>query len=152
MLCLLGICFSTVAFSQTSVIAVKSHSGDLSEIPNSTDHFGMVAPRPVYDTLIKLEGTCVIQIGSREYSGRFRDTICDHWYYKQHNFSEKKIQEFHGDHVVLINFQKDSSIDTGNDSPSFRSTRRNSSELIFLLLVLIGLGSYVALQIGRAHV
>lgn len=143
--CLLGICMSTLSFSQTSVIAVKSHSGNLDEIPNSTDHFGMVPSVPTYDTLIKLYGTCVVQIGSNNYSGRFRDTVCDHWYYKQHNFTVKKIQEFHGQDIVLINFPEDNTKDTRNDSPYSRSIRRNSSELLFIMLVLIGLGSYIAL-------
>ncbi len=134
--------------AQTSIVSLKSHHGEIAELPNSEDKFGIVMPSPVYDTLIRMSGDCVVQIGSRAYSYgddgiRFRDTVCEHWYYQQVNFDEKAIQEYHGGDVTMIGFEATDNYRKKN-SPYFnkRSVKQSSKEL-FILLVLIGLGVFL---------
>lgn len=134
--------------AQTSVITLKSHHGEISELPLTEDKFGIVMPSPVYDTLIRLSDDCVIQIGSQamSYQGdgvRFRDTICEHWYYQKVAFDEEAVQEFHGGKVTLIGFEKTADSQE-KDSPFFkkRSVKQSSKELFFIL-VLIGLGTFL---------
>ena len=134
--------FSTVAFGQTSVISVRSHSGDLEEIPEAQDKFGEFVPTPIYDTLIKTEDDCVIQIGTTHY-GHFRDTVCEHWYYDEHGLTEDAMRNYYGQSVVLIGFESKGPIINGNDSPFSGRNKQNSSKLIFILLTLTGLGTYI---------
>ncbi|GAB5418306.1 MAG: hypothetical protein Crog4KO_15900 [Crocinitomicaceae bacterium] len=134
--------------AQTSVVGLKSHHGDIAELPESEDKFGMVMPSPVYDTLIRISGDCVIQLGSRAFSYRdkgvrFRDTVCEHWYYQKVDFDEKLIQEYHGGNVTMIGFESTENY-RKKQSPYFRkrSVKQSSKEL-FILLVLIGLGVFL---------
>lgn len=140
---------SYLSFGQTSVISIKSRSGDLAEIPDSPDKYGAVAPRRVYDTLIKIEGNCVVQIGHGGWAeARFQDTVCEHWYYEQNNYDPEKINEYHGSDVVLIGFDERSEIDM-----RYRPFRRKSNKLsmkwLIILLGIAGLGTYVGLPVGR---
>jgi len=136
---------SLSATAQTSVISVKSHQGKINSVVDASDHFGYFEPPKVFDTIIKIDAHCVVQLGwqdSEDY--RFRDTICAHWYYEEHNYSEQKIQEFHGDHTVLIGFTKETNSINQQDRPFGNRTQRQSIPFIFIFLVLAGLGAYIA--------
>lgn len=133
------------SFAQTSVISVKSHQGTKSSIADASDHFGRMEPRREFDTIIRVDAHCVVQLGWQEYEGnRFRDTVCGHWYYEEHNYSEQKAQEFHGEHVLVIGFKKETNSIDPQDQPFGGRTRRQSFPLIFIILVLTGLGGYIA--------
>jgi hypothetical protein len=132
--------------AQTSVIGVKSHHGAVAEIPNAPDKFGEMSPVPIYDTVIKINNKCVIQIGvDNGWGVAFRDTVCDHWYYQNVNFDVKKVQEYHGRHVKLVGFDDDESNIQQKENPAFNiHTNKFSSKWLFLFIVLAGLGVYVA--------
>jgi hypothetical protein len=137
------------SFGQTAVIDVKSRHANLKEIPHAIDQFGVVAPIPHYDTLIRIDATCIIQIGSKQqYSGldqqRFRDTICDHWYYKQVQFDPEKIREYHGQNVVMIGFENDQSQRSHETRPfQNRTTHRQSLPWLFIAILLGTLSVYI---------
>lgn len=140
------------AFGQTTVISIKSRQGDLAEIPSSTDKFGEFVPTPIYDTIIKIDDHCVIQIGTNGWQTvRFRDTICNHWYYEQNHYDLEKVQEYHGDNVVLIGFEDDHS----ELPPKYRPFRHKPNRLsigwIMVLLGLAGLGTYIGYPGGRTE-
>lgn len=132
--------------AQTSVIGVKSHHGDRAEIPNAADNFGEMAPMPVLDSIVKLNGECVIQVGEDNGWGMpFRDTVCDHWYYKDVNFDADKIKEYHGGKVQMIGFDDDSGSVESKKSPFFRKrTSTQSSKWLALIIVLSAFGTYLA--------
>lgn len=137
---LLLIC--SITLGQTSVISVKSHSGELNEVPEAQDKFGEFIPAPTYDTLIKTDNNCVIQIGTSHF-GRFRDTVCEHWYYDKHELNEKNMREYYGEDVILIGFDKKAPKINGNDAPFSGWNKQNSSKLIVVILILSGLSSYI---------
>lgn len=140
---LISVSLSTSA--QTSVISVKSHQGNLNSIVDANDHFGAFEAPRVYDTIIKIDGQCVVQLGWQNSENfRFRDTVCDHWYYQQSNYSEKKIQEYHGKKTVLIGFTKETNSSNQQDRPFGNRTQKQSLPFIFILLVLAGLSAYIA--------
>jgi len=136
---------ATTTLAQTSVIAVKSHHGDLSEIPESTDHFGEFRPMPVYDTIVKINNGCVIQIGKDNGFGMpFKDTVCDHWYYEKVRYDIDKVQEYHGKDVILVGFSKEESNLRIKNNPFFGGMRKSGFPLWALIpITLIGLGLYI---------
>lgn len=133
--------------AQTSVIGVKSHHGAVAELPKATDKFGEMDfnRTPICDTIVKINNTCVIQIGQNNGWGMpFRDTVCDHEYYRLINFDAEEIKKFHGGNVKLIGFDDDGSNIQQKDNPAlYMHTNKLSSKWLFLILVLTGLGVYV---------
>ncbi|GAB5424442.1 MAG: hypothetical protein Crog4KO_15890 [Crocinitomicaceae bacterium] len=132
-------------FAQTSVIAVKSHHGNDAEISQSVDKFGELAPVPVIDRLVKINDKCVVQIGEDNGWGMpFRDTVCDHWYYRDVNFDADKIREYHGGKIKMVGFDDDSGSVQTKKSPFFnKRSSKQSSKWLALFLVLAGLGAYL---------
>lgn len=131
-----------MASAQTSVISTKSRSGKSYEIANAPDRYGVIEPRVQIDTLIKINDHCVVQLGQHRYRGHVRDTVCDHWYYEQHNYRESSIEEFHGKNVVLIGFKEPAGFDD-HGSPIYRRSRRNSTELLIIFLILSAISTYI---------
>lgn len=136
---------ATTTLAQTSVIAVKSHHGDLIQIPESTDHFGEMAPMPVYDTIIKLTNNCVIQIGENNgYGMNFRDTVCGHWYYEKVKYDVDKVQEYHGKDVILVGFNNEESNIKIEDNPFFKRIKKGGFPVWILIpIILAGLSIYI---------
>ncbi len=150
--CFFLLFFAYTNFAQTAVISNKSHQSDLEQLPDAVDHFGAVMEPPVYDTIIKIDAHCVIQIGSRYHeTNRFRDTVCNYWYYEQENYAEKKIQEYHGKNTLLIGFEKESINSNGDDRPFGGRQRKQSSTLLFLLLILTSTSVYISLPFLRRN-
>ena len=143
-LTVLLISITTAISAQTSVISTKSHSGTTEEITYAPDRYGVIEPRVQIDTLIKISDHCVVQLGEHRYSGRVKDTVCNHWYYEEHNYRKLRIEEYHGKNVVLIGFDEPAGIDASG-SPVYRKMRRNSSELLVIILILSGLSAYIFL-------
>lgn len=143
------ILISVASSAQTSVISIKSHHGNMSGLPDAEDKFGEIMPVPVYDSLIRISGECVVQIGEDNGFGQaFRDTVCGHWYYHQVDYDKKKIRDYHGGNVTMIDFDKDHSDqkkEVKEQNPFFRKRqKKQSGKWLFLTLVLIGLGTYIA--------
>jgi len=143
---LLVLIFTLPSYAQTSVISVKSHQGNLNSLPTAVDHFGAIQKPRDFDTIIKIDEHRVVQIGwQNSESNRFRDTVCNHWYYEKHNYSERKVQEFHGKKTVLIGFEKKANSINEKDKPFGGRTQRQSGTLLFIVLILIGLGTFISL-------
>ena len=70
-----------ISFSQTKEIAHKSHSGGPQPIDLSVvDNFGNPEPPRLIDTIIRIEDSLFIEIGTQGFEpSRFRDTIQNHW-------------------------------------------------------------------------
>lgn len=132
-------------FSQTSVIATKSHSTDVSEAALESDNFGEMAPSPTVDTVVYLSPDCVIHKGENYFSGRYADTVCDYWYYQQNGYSRKVMKNFHGEQVVLIHFPEEKKAD--GQPNYFRSrTQRQDNSILFWVLLSAALGSVLVLK------
>lgn len=131
--------------AQTSVIGLKSHHGNMNDLAASTDHFGEIMPVPIYDTIVKINENCVIQIGEDNGFGMaFRDTVCGHWYYNSVNYDVEKVQEYHGNQVKLIGFNEDgSSIQIKNNQFFRKRSQKQSMEWMLALVLLSGLGIYI---------
>lgn len=142
----LALFFTLTSFAQTSVISVKSHQGNLNSLPTAADHFGAIEKPRIYETIIKIDAHCVVQIGwQNSESNQFRDTVCNHWYYEQHHYSEEKVKEFHGKKTVLIGFEKKTNSINQQDRPFGGRTQRQSGTFLFIVLTLLGLGTFISL-------
>lgn len=138
------LCGSFGILAQTSVIGLKSRHGNLADLPKSTDAFGEFIPAPIYDSLVKINNSCVIQIGKDNGMGvPFRDTVCEHWYYERVGYDFQKIQEYHGDNVTLIGFNDDNGVKQNKDGHfSKKRHQKQSSKWIFVFFVLSGFGVF----------
>ena len=139
------LCITSALLSQTSVISLKSHHGKATDITKTVDRFGEIAPTPIFDTLIKINNDCVIQIGNDNGWGiAFRDTVCHHWYYKEVNYDAKKIKQFHGNNIELIGFENNENGTQSQKSPYFKKrTKKQSAKWLFLIIALTALGTYI---------
>lgn len=76
------------ASGQTKLIALKSHSGELSALKNETDgNFGIVPAR--LDSVIKIGPSCVVEINNHG----FRDTIYEHPYFLNPDVSLNQLKK-----------------------------------------------------------
>lgn len=151
-------------FSQTSVISVKSHAGSAKEIAFAHDKFGEL-PYPLnqpklmppennsfereldfrnLEVIIKIDAHCVDRIFKNDHGDPIHDTVCGYWYYEEHNYNPRSLREFHGEKIILIGFDGPGPRTGMHPNRMGRSTR-SSSEILFITLVLIALGSFIAL-------
>jgi len=150
---------SPLAFAQTSVISTKSHHGQLQDLSNSNDNFGerevfyppnsVQVPQQILihslvdiETLTKIDDHCVIRKGllnERQYS----DTLCNFWYYEEHNYNKQSMRDFHGPDVILIGFPENAPTMNKNDAPFSGRTSRFGVSWLFALLILGSLGGFV---------
>lgn len=76
LLIILSLYLTPSAFTQTNIISLKSHAGDLTQIAYETDNFGgpEIIIRPInfsVDTVVFVKNGCLIQI----YEAGFKDTV-----------------------------------------------------------------------------
>lgn len=68
--------------AQTKMIALKSHSGDMTALKNEKDgNFGIAPTR--LDSVVKIGANCVVEINNYG----FRDTVYEHPYFLNPNVS-----------------------------------------------------------------
>ena len=100
-LLLLG--YSSIA--QTDVIALKSHSGDFSEIELENSNFGLDESMLI-DSVIYIGGDCYVEVRNAYGNFQSRDTICDNPYFKEHGYSYESAEKTYRSRTVLIGFKK----------------------------------------------
>lgn len=128
---LIVILFSSHAFTQTNVISLKSHSGDMAEIEKETDNFGMPMMDIKIDTVLRYKEKCLIEIKTIDGRHGIRDTICDHPYLEGTGSNYKQIKQRYPNGVVFIGFNKSPKIERID-----QSTRFNGTNVIGRLLIL----------------
>ncbi len=157
----------STTFAQTSVISTKSHNATLKDLTNAEDNFGereMNYP-PVqlqqtsppnfttavqFEVLTKIDEHCVIRKGKAADGQTYVDTICNFWYYEEHNYNKQSMRDYHGENVQLIGFPENSSSLNGNDAPFSGRTSRFGASWAYFLLVLGALGGFVFFPKSKA--
>jgi len=127
--------FTSVSYGQTAVISNKSHAGDIAEINKESDNFGEMADIPNYDTVMLIDGNCIVEIGTRWGSMKFQDTICEHWAFEQQGYTLKAAQNRYGSSTEFIGFEDS---DDNNDQDRFfgGGVNHNSTFGLFGLVLL----------------
>jgi hypothetical protein len=95
-------------FSQTGIIANRSHSATLtSEASLDSDNFGLFEPSSYVREVEYLGSCCVVIRTEWEYNNEITlDTLCDDPFMQQLNYDPKLIKEYYPDDVKLIGFEK----------------------------------------------
>lgn len=94
-------------FSQTELIAFKSHSGDLENFKFETYENIGIPPMRI-DTIIILNDSTIVEISSRYWSGRpnfcVKDTVVNHPMYQQSSDYKKLRGNYYDTTIVFINY------------------------------------------------
>lgn len=110
--------------AQTKMIALKSHSGELTALKNEKDgNFGIAPTR--LDSVVKIGANCVVEINNYG----FRDTVYEHPYFLNPDMSLQELQQrFPRIHFVGFDKKWPTSIQ--------KKSKRTKSVLYFLGLTL----------------
>lgn len=149
---------SSSIIAQTSVISTKSHSAEIKNLVHGQDGFGgremNFRPEPMdpikfhstdkFEVLYKIDDHCVIRKGIVN-DLPYKDTMCNYWYYEQHNYNKQSMRDFHGQDILLIGFPENAPVINKNDAPFSGRTSRFSISWIFILLTLGSFGGFVLL-------
>lgn len=143
-LLLLALLLPVISYSQTNIIANRSHHGELTEAHLETDNFGL--PAPMIDSIIYIGGTCVVEATSQMRASTYYDTVCDHPLFLEHDFDLREIKKHYSTRVKFIGFenypkQKDQKVKTNK-----RGLRLNQTSIV---LILITLFLFIGKQIER---
>jgi hypothetical protein len=95
---------SSYIYSQTDIIAQKSHSGSVKEISgNSKDNFGgpQFSRGYLIDTIRRLNDSIVLQIGENGI-----DSVCHHPYLNDTNVSIETLQNLYDPRIKFVGFDK----------------------------------------------
>lgn len=95
------------AFSQTELIAYKSHSGDMDKFDDAgCENLGIPPLR--IDTIVILNDSTIIEISSRHWSGRpgfcVKDTVVNHPMYQKSSDYKKLKGTYYDTSIVFINY------------------------------------------------
>lgn len=143
---------SANSYCQTAVISLKSHGGDIQLVNSEADNFGMVEPAPEYDTVMLIEGNCIVTIGQRWGGFRFQDTICDHWSLEQSGYTLKSAKAHYGNKPKYIGFKRSKQKDDDDslEQDYWNNGRSNQNSLFGLFgLVLISFMAYLITPVLR---
>ena len=104
---IIGLLFTVNLFSQTELIAYKSHSGNVTQFkPDSYENLGIPPMR--IDTIIILNDSTIVEISSRQWSGRpgfcIKDTVVHHPMYEKSSDYEKLRGNYYDTTIVFINY------------------------------------------------
>lgn len=154
---------AVLGFAQTSVISVKSRSGNSHQILSAKDKFGQYpVPQNLrlpndpqlqhgqalrndnLNKIVKIGDHCVDLIYKNDHGDPIHDTVCDFWYYEDHNYNPRSMREFHGEKVILIGFDSPAPR-TGMRITTTTRSVRSSTEILFIVIVLLALGSFIVL-------
>jgi hypothetical protein len=129
--------------AQTDVIALKSHSGNPSEINQENSNFGLDESMFI-DSVIYIGEDCYIEVRNAWGNFQSRDTICDNTYFKEHGYSYESASKMYRNNTVLVGFKKPNKI--SDNSKNWN--RKNSTTWFVALLLSISL-FYVVFPIGK---
>lgn len=137
---------STISYCQTAVISTKSHSGDIANVVEEADNFGEMAPQPIYDTVIFVGESCIVEIGTKWGNRRFHDTICNHWAFDQKGYTLNAARSYYGMQPAFIGFKEPDD----NDQDGWNRGRTNQNSLIGLFgLIMLSYLAYLITPIFR---
>lgn len=95
------------SIGQTELIAYKSHSGDMEKF-NSEGFENLGIPPMRIDTIIILNDSTIVEISSRQWSGRpgfcVKDTVVNHPMYQESSDYEKLRGNYYDTTIVFINY------------------------------------------------
>ena len=135
---LLALVISSLSHAQTGVIALKSHSGQLSNLSNQEDNFGdppIDFPQSFHmapDTITYLGNNCV-QITS-VFSC---DTLCNDNFFKTHNYNPESLKNEMAPGTVFRDFEK------RKDESQARPMRsRRSLGKLSWIIAVIGIATF----------
>lgn len=146
--------FFQFCFAQTDVIAMRSHSGSPDKLHLEADNFGNPPVEfemfQMVDTIIYLKDDCVIQVYQEQIlkvsasdkkcePATFRhrrDTICNVSYFHVSHINKDLIQQFYGESVTLIGFDKfDHSMEVEQKKDEKEENKEYLLPILFLLLL-----------------
>ncbi len=133
---------SGAAFSQTNVIAAKSHSSNQVIDKNDTDNFGEPGPMRFIQTVTYLKDDCIVEKYNVEWDDHDTeyDTICDHPFLKENTINIERIKAMYPIETKFIDFDKvGQGINEQDGEKSRRQLRRErrsekSGGLLFFLI------------------
>ena len=104
---LIFVVLTQLSVAQTELIAYKSHSGDMNKI--SFDSYKNLGIPPMrIDTIIILNDSTIVEISSRQWSGRpgfcLKDTVVNHPMYQESSDYEKLRGNYYDTTIVFINY------------------------------------------------
>lgn len=102
--------------AQTKIIALKSHSGDMTALKDEKDgNFGIAPTR--LDSVIKIGANCVVEINNFG----FRDTVYEHPYFLNPDVSLQELKQ-RFPRIHFVGFDKEWKPNTKKKSKSSKST------------------------------
>ena len=147
-LLLFTLLISGTVLAQTNVIAVKSHSSDISISNNEPDNFG--GSMEVFE-VYKVEylgNECLVEMSKGGLNGweAKSDTICNHPFLKQGKTDVKRIKKMYDEKVEFVGFdelemdqgsinpEESNEVETVTRTKKKRNRKEKSSVLIFFLI------------------
>jgi len=126
-----------VVHSQTDVIALKSHSGDLANIHQETSSFGLNDITFV-DSVIYIGGDCIVEVKSIWDNSRIHDTICNNLHFKEHGYALREIKKYYPGRTVFVGFKTES-----GEVGGFKNKEKQNRIPIFVGLILLSFLGYM---------
>ena len=123
--------------SQTDVIALKSHSGDLTNLHQETSSFGLNDITFV-DSVIYIGGDCIVEVKSIWNNSRIHDTICNNSYFKEHGYALREVKKYYSESTVFVGFKTES-----GEAGAFKNREKQNRIPIFVGLVLLSFFGYM---------
>lgn len=130
---ILTLCISINVYSQTKIIAYKSHSGSITNFQDEKDgNFG-ISPQQMIDSVIKISDSAVVEISRFG----FRDTVYHPHYLSKPGISLEEIKSFYPERAKLIGFEKQPNIKEGSGELLSPKEKKGSISILTFLLLLL---------------
>ncbi len=129
--------------AQTDVIAVKSHSGDLSDIQQETANFGL-NDITFIDSVIYIGGDCIVEVKSVWDNSRVHDTICNNLHFKEHGYALREVKKYYPGRTVFVGFKKES-----GEVGGFKNREKQNKVPFFVGMVLLSFFAYIFVPVLR---
>ena len=128
---------STLSFTQTSIISLKSHGGDIENLLTEPDNFGWFEPAPVVEKVTLISEVCIV-VKSESYNGDVvEDTICDDPYLSENNYSLESAMAKYGKNAKYKGFKKPDDQDDRSENFWLNgSPFQNGTNGLFALIIL----------------
>lgn len=130
-----------MAFSQTNIIAARSHASSEVIDKNDHDNFGGPEILPTYSivSVEYLRADCIVEMFYLDIYGEEAqfDTICEHPFLQPGQIDIERIKAMYAQNTRFIGFEKLNS-DEGKLTPKTRKESRSKKSGALLLLVIGG--------------